>query len=405
MKEKVLYLCHRIPFPPNKGDKIPTCNILKFLNQHFDVYLGCFIDDPYDQRYRDDVKVWCEDTCFINLNPMLSKIKGLGALLSDRPITQPYYYSARMQKWVNSTVLEQGITKAFIYSSSMAQYVIDNKSLAVKVMDFADIDSDKWRQYADKSNGLMRWIYHREYQSLEMYEKYITHQFNTSCFVTEAETELFKKMIEPDQQRKVATLSNGIDTNYFSPTQAGDLCENYSLSKENYVIFTGVMDYWANVDAVKWFVKNVWPTVYQQLPDSKFYIVGSSPSKEVINLKSIPGVVVTGRVENVRPYLKHAKACIAPMQIARGIQNKILEAMAMERPVITTSLGIEGIDNYPQEGVYVSDDATQQIKWISEKLQNSAVSVASSRKWLQDNYSWEAKLNPLLAFLEMTNHE
>lgn len=405
MKEKVLYLCHRIPFPANKGDKIPTCNILKFLSQRFDVYLGCFIDNPYDLQYREEVSAFCKATCFVTLNPKLAKVKGLSAVLSSKPITLPYYYDSMMKRWVDSTIAEQGISKAFVYSSSMAQYVINNGLLINKVMDFADIDSDKWRQYADKSKGLMRWIYRREHQTLEKYEKYVTDKFDTSCFVTDAETKLFCEMIKSEDRSKVVTLSNGIDTTYFSPQAEAELDEDYPLANDNYIVFTGVMDYWANIDAVKWFIHAVWPAIYQQQPDSKFYIVGSSPSKDILNLKSIPGIVVTGRVKDVRPYLKHAKACIAPMQIARGIQNKILEAMAMERPVITTSRGIEGIDNYPRKGVFVTDSASQHVEWLLHKLQEPTVTASSSRQWLEENYSWEAKLHPLLSFLGTANHE
>ncbi|WP_375750128.1 TIGR03087 family PEP-CTERM/XrtA system glycosyltransferase [Vibrio sp. HN007] len=400
MKEKLLYLCHRIPFPANKGDKITTCNILKFLSQHYDVYLGCFIDDPYDEKYKDDVRDLCKEAFFVDLSPAKAKIKGLSAFITGKPITLPHYHSRKMQQWVNSIVHKESIQKAFIYSGCMAQYVLTKDTPELhKVMQFADIDSDKWRQYSDKTKGIMSWVYRREYRTLEKYEKHVAKKFAVSCFISDKETEMFRSMLNGNANSKIQTLSNGIDVDFFSPTSRHSLEENYPLDKENYIVFTGAMGYWANADAVQWFTDNVWPLVYKKLPNSKFYIVGSSPSKQVSNLNEVPGVVITGRVEDVRPYLSHAKAAVAPMQIARGIQNKILEAMAMELPVAATKLGIEGIEKYPDNHIFISDDPEHFAEWVVEKLTHTS-HAKESRDWLKLNYSWDAKLSPLLSYLE-----
>ncbi len=404
MKEKLLYLCHRIPFPANKGDKITTCNILKFLNQHYDVYLGCFIDDPYDHQYKKDVQALCKEAFFVDLNPKLAKLKGLQAFISGDPITLPHYFSTSMQRWVSKTVAENKIPKALIYSGCMAQYVLNPSVPEMhKVMHFADIDSDKWKQYAGKTEGIMRWIYNREHKTLEKYEKHVAQSCEISCFISDTETELFRSLVSQDEKSKIQTLGNGLDSEFFSPLAQHKLAEGYPLSEQNYVVFTGAMDYWANADAVTWFVDNVWQEVKRTQPDSLFYIVGSSPTKEVIELQKIPGVIVTGRVEDVRPYMYYAKASVAPMQIARGIQNKILEAMAMELPVITTQLGIEGIDDYPTEGVFVSNSPEMHVKWASDLLTKAPVKASLSRSWLENHYSWEAKLRPLINYLEYSH--
>ncbi|MDC0609949.1 TIGR03087 family PEP-CTERM/XrtA system glycosyltransferase [Vibrio sp.] len=398
MKEKLLYLCHRIPFPANKGDKITTCNILKFLSNHYDIYLGCFIDDPFDTRYKSDVESFCKECFFIDLNKRTAQIKGLSAFVSGKPITLPFYHNKQMAEWVSGVIEKQQIKKAFIYSGCMAQYVIDEPQIH-RVIDFADIDSDKWRQYADKTNGIMRWVYKREYKTLEEYEKFVASSFDTSCFISDTETEMFRKLLNNTIDNKIQTLGNGTDCDFFSPSAEMNLAENYQLHNQNYVVFTGAMDYWANVDAVTWFVDSVWPKVKAILPDSYFYIVGSSPTKEVIKLAENPGVIVTGRVDDVRPYLLNAKAAVAPMQIARGIQNKILEAMAMERLVGATSLGIEGIEGYPSENVLVTDSPDEFSSWTIDCLSSEKVNAQSSRKWLQETYSWNAKLSPLMDYL------
>ncbi|MGF1681308.1 TIGR03087 family PEP-CTERM/XrtA system glycosyltransferase [Photobacterium minamisatsumaniensis] len=399
MKEPLLYLCHRIPFPPNKGDKIASYNILKFLSKRYDIYLGCFIDDNFDIQFEDDVRAFCVDCKFITISRSYSKLKSLTALLDGSPITLPFYSRKSMQRWVDDTVETHQIQKAFVFSSCMAQYVHHYSSDLHTVMHFVDIDSDKWLQYAQKSQGVMKAIYHREHQTLAQYEKRIANAFSVSCFVTPAETEAFKSMIPSAIRQKIHPLENGLDSQFFSPDAKHKLAEPYDLANENYLVFTGAMDYWANADAVKWFTDHVWPEVTKVIPDAKFYIVGSSPTPEVNALADIDGITVTGRVEDVRPYLVHAKAAVAPMQIARGVQNKVLEAMAMAKPILVSSLGIEGIDNYPTSQLYVSDDASTSINWAIEKLSKQPSIAIDSRVWIKDTYSWDAKLSPLLNYL------
>ncbi|WP_036828217.1 TIGR03087 family PEP-CTERM/XrtA system glycosyltransferase, partial [Photobacterium sanctipauli] len=341
MKEPLLYLCHRIPFPPNKGDKIASYNILKFLSQHYDIYLGCFIDDAYDTRFESDVRAFCADCKFITISRSFSKLKSLTALLDGKPITLPFYSRKAMQRWVDGVIDTHHINKTFIFSSSMAQYVEHYNDRLHTVMHFVDIDSDKWLQYAEKTTGLMKAIYQREHRTLAKYEIAIADAFDISCFVTPAETETFRAMVPASTSMKVQPLENGLDSLFFSPDADHHLAESYDLKNENYLVFTGAMDYWANADAVIWFAQHVWPSVIKQIPDAKFYIVGSSPTSEVKALAAAQGITVTGRVHDVRPYLIHAKGAVAPMQIARGVQNKVLEAMAMGKPLLVSPLGIE----------------------------------------------------------------
>lgn len=404
MKEKLLYLCHRIPYPPNKGDKIAAFNLLKFLSEHYDVYLGCFIDDPNDQQFKEYVSKHCKEACFINLNPSFAKLKGLTAFYRNEPITLPYYKSNKLKQWVHEVVSHKGVRKAVLFSSCMAQYVTDRYSDLHSVMHFVDIDSDKWKQYAEKQQGIMRYVYWREHRMLERYEKEIANKLQVSCFVTEAETEMFKELVGSPVDKKVHTLSNGIDTNYFSPSaNAIELQEAYELQSQNYIVFTGAMDYWANIDAVIWFVNRVWPQVKAEVPDSLFYIVGSSPDRRVLELQNTPGIIVTGRVHDVRPYIKNAKACVAPMQIARGIQNKILEALAMAKPVAASYLGMEGIEGTEEirkEHLLISDDSSEITRWTVSHLSGPAQHSNNSRTWMQNHYSWAARLKPVLQYLE-----
>ncbi|QUJ69308.1 TIGR03087 family PEP-CTERM/XrtA system glycosyltransferase (plasmid) [Photobacterium sp. GJ3] len=281
MKPAILYLCHRIPYPPNKGDKIASYHLLKYLSQHYDVYLGCFIDDPTDWQYCPTVDLLCRETCFVALHPTQAKFKSLRALLSGQPMTLPYYASSDMRKWIDRCLDRcrdsHPIRKALVFSSSMAQYLMTASPDLHKVMHFVDLDSEKWRQYAEKKSGLMHLIYQREYHTLARYEKQVCAAFDVSCFVTDTEKNAFTAQLPDSLHHKVRTLENGIDSQYFSPDASFSRETDYPLAQENYVVFTGAMDYWANVDAVCWFVQTVWPIVLQHHPDCRFYIVGSSP--------------------------------------------------------------------------------------------------------------------------------
>ncbi|MCG7587465.1 TIGR03087 family PEP-CTERM/XrtA system glycosyltransferase [Photobacterium sp. OFAV2-7] len=400
MKEPLLYLCHRIPYPPNKGDKIANYHILKFLSRHFDVYLGCFIDDPFDLQYRAKVEQYCKESLFVQISPAYCKLKGVTALFTGQPITLPYYSRKAMQQWVDTTIEGHQINKALVVSGCMAQYLVASPHTPYTVMHFVDIDSDKWRQYAEKKQGIMRAIYQREHRVLGQYEKKVASMFDVSCFVTKAETEAFRCIADTPFRERIKTLENGLDSKFFSPGSAFPAEENYCLEKENYVVFTGAMDYWANEDAVVWFANKVWSKVLTEVPDAKFYIVGSSPTPGVRALADIPGITVTGRVADVRPYLQHAKAAVAPMRIARGVQNKILEAMAMSCPVIASPQGIEGLENYPPSHVAVSESVNDIAHWVIDKLQAEQSEAKASREWIEQHYSWDAQLSPLLGYLQ-----
>lgn len=351
----LLFLSHRIPYPPNKGDKIRSWNLLRHLCRHYRVYLGTFIDDPDDWEHVSVLEGMCADCCFVGLRPRLAKLGSLGAFLSGQALSLPYYRSRRLRRWVKSVVAGQHIRQALVYSSPMAQYVADRCfDFDRRVIDFVDVDSDKWRQYAHNERWPMSWVYRREADQLLRYERHIAERFDASLFVSAAEAELFRRLA-PATAGRVGHYNNGVDTDYFRPDAA---LPNPYPPGSTALVFTGAMDYWPNVDAVKWFAEQVLPRVREQRPQIRFHVVGGKPSDAVRALAS-EAVVVTGRVDDVRPYVQHASAAVAPMRIARGIQNKVLEAMAMARPVVVSPQGLEGIDAVPGVEVLLADGADQ----------------------------------------------
>ena len=391
--QDLLFLAHRIPYPPNKGDKIRSYHLLKYLSLNYKVHLGTFIDDPNDWQYTDKLKALCASTCYIELKPLLAKIKSLQGLLTGEPLSLPYYKDKRMQAWVNQTLSSHSSTQVLIFSSVMAQYINQDYEVDMAV-DFVDVDSDKWRQYAQRCKGLKHWIYKREAQYLLGYEKTIAKQARASIFVSEQEAELFKKLAS-EVSHKITYINNGVDTEYFSPEL--NFITPYSKD-DQIIIFTGAMDYWANVDAVVWFARAIFPLIIHQLPSVKFYIVGSKPTKEVLALAE-NSIVVTGAVIDIRPYLVFAQITVAPLRIARGIQNKVLEAMAMEKYVVATTVAMEGIVDKQKLAVTVADSVDDMSTEIIKQLQKS-IPAHKNRDFVLDQFSWEHNANQLISLLQ-----
>jgi len=388
--EELLFLAHRIPYPPNKGDKIRSWHILKHLAHSYRVHLGVFVDDPGDWRYRYKIEQLCASTCLLPLHPTASKLSSLTGLLHGTALSLSYFRDRRMQHWVNTMLERADIQKVFVYSSPMAQYVLHTTSHDLRrVIDFVDVDSEKWRQYAERKHWPFSWLYRREAKTLLKFEQDVACKFDASLFVSAEEAALFRRLA-PDAAESVSYLDNGVDHDYFMPD--ADYEDPYAGCRE-VVVFTGAMDYWANIDAVQWLAQEVFPQVRSVIKTARFAIVGARPSREVLALTSNRGVMVTGAVKDIRPYLAHARAAVAPLRIARGVQNKVLEAMAMARPVVATRLAVEGIDIAGEDGLWIADDRYEFAEKIIALLKLPASPlVMSSRNWVCQRYDWEHNL-------------
>jgi sugar transferase (PEP-CTERM/EpsH1 system associated) len=398
MMEDLLFLAHRIPYPPDKGDKIRSWNILRYLARSYRIHLGAFVDDPRDMRYQDKLGSMCASIKLLPLQPRASRLRSLAGLGRKTPLSIPYYYDRRMQHWVDTRLEQDGLQRIFVFSSPMAQYVMHNQASSCRrVIDFVDVDSDKWGQYAQHKRWPVSWLYRREAEYLLAFEKNVATLFDASIFVSSAEATLFKRLV-PEAAGRVGFLDNGVDRNYFSPERDYD---NPYDEQAKVIVFTGVMDYWANVHAVQWFALQVMPRIRETVPSARFFIVGARPASEVQRLASVPGVEVTGTVPDVRPYLAHAHAAVAPLRIARGVQNKVLEAMAMATPVLATSAAVEGIDFNGPRVLLVADDEQQMAEQAIRMLQpDTPADARIARQWVCRRYDWDTNLAQLNQLLE-----
>lgn len=398
MKE-LIFLAHRIPYPPNKGDKIRSWNIFQHLLGRYRVHLGCFIDDPFDRQYEAVLRRQCGECCFIHLNSVVAKVLSLRGLLSGAPLTLSYYYSLRLHTWLKDVLTHSKPEWIFVYSSAMAQYAEGVKSAQIRrLLDFVDVDSEKWREYAERSTWPLSRIYRREHLTLLRYERKMANLFDAGLFSSAAEATLFQSLA-PEVAGKVFDLTNGVDCAYFAPE--GVWPDPYQGNRHA-IVFVGAMDYRANIEAVCFFADHVFQAVRRKVPDATFYIVGTNPTSKVCDLGRRHGVTVTGRVPDVRPYLAHAGVVVAPMRIARGIQNKVLEAMAMAKIVVATPQALEGIEAEAGRDVLVAETPaafTHAVVTVLTDESQSAIGINARRRVLA-SHNWQSSLTRLDKILD-----
>jgi sugar transferase (PEP-CTERM/EpsH1 system associated) len=385
----VLFLCHRLPWPPSKGDKIRSYHVLRRLAEHYRVYLGTFVDDPADWQYLAQVEALCAQVCVRPLRPWSVRWRALVSLLRGDALTVGVYRDGAMRRWVEGLLTERKVDLVLCYSSGVATFVTAHPQWR-RVMDFVDVDSDKWRQYAQAHRGPARMIYQRAARRLGEFERSVAAQFDASVLVSEAEAEFFRRQV-PAAADRIHGIPNGVDGEYWNPRHAH---ANPYQPAERAVVFVGAMDYRANVHAAQWFAREVWPGVLSCCPQARFYIVGSNPAAAVRALGQLAGIVVTGRVEDVRPWLAHAHAVAAPLRIARGIQNKVLEALAMEKVLLATPEAWEGIQDFEGRQGCISDSpetmANEALRWLGSP---QIARVPAARAMVLSRFDWGRNLD------------
>ncbi len=401
---KLLYLVHRLPYPPNKGDKVRSYHLLKHLAQHHQVFLGTVIDDPADEAYVETVRGYCADLHIARVNPTLGKLKSLAGLLTGEALSLRFYRDAGLRDWVARVAREHRLDGVVVFSSAMGQFVPEGTG-ATLLVDFVDVDSAKWAQYAPNHRWPLSWLYRREGERLLAYERALAARARRSFFVTDNEVALFTRLA-PETAGAVDAVSNGVDADFFSP--APDRASPFPDPADHQaLVFTGAMDYWPNIDAVTWFVQDILPRLRRDWPQLCFYVVGRSPPPAVQALAG-PGVVVTGTVPDVRPYLQHAAVVVAPLRVARGIQNKILEAMAMARPVVAAQSCVEAIDAVAGEELLAADSVDDYVARVDALLrdpQRCAAIGTAGRQRVLASYSWAAHLARMDIYLNAADSQ
>jgi sugar transferase (PEP-CTERM/EpsH1 system associated) len=393
---RILLLTHRMPYPPNKGDKIRSFNILNYLAKRHEVYVASPVDDARDLRYAAELQARVHGFLYERIDGRMRVISAARALQRSESVTVTHFYSRSLQQKIDELIGRVGIDAFFCFSSPMAEYLFrsghadGSVARAVRVMDLIDVDSYKWSQYADESPAWRAWLYRFEARHLAAYERRIARSFDRVLVSSEQEKVYFPGGADTPN---LSAMSNGVDLEFFSPHRA-----QRSAPSEPVLVFTGVMDYRPNIDGIKWFVERVYPRILAAVPGVRLFIVGSQPTAAVRRLGKQSGVVVTGFVTDIRDYLARASVCIVPLRIARGIQNKVLEAMAMGKPVVCTTQAHEGIRAEAGREIVVADGEEAFAAAVIELLSHPAGAQrlgSNARLCVERGYSWQQNLEVL----------
>lgn len=378
----LLFLAHRVPFPPDRGDRIRSFHVLRHLSAHARIHLYAFAD-PGDPVAPSPALRSLTASCTI-----VPRRNGLAratveALATGRPVSLVAWDDAAMHRAL-AAAPETAAT--YCFSGQMAQYAPNGTPL---FMDFVDVDSAKFAQLGREGALPLRPLYQREARLLGRWEHDVARRAAASLFVTAAEAELFQDRGGPG---RVTVVENGIDAAVFDPSAPmATLPDQGPL-----IVFTGQMDYAPNVEAVRWFARHILPAIRRRHPAARFAVVGRAPAASVQALAREPGIVVTGEVADVRPWLAAATVCVAPLRLARGVQNKVLEAMAMARPVIASPAAAEGIDH--RGTITVAAGARRWVQAVGAALDATAgtdPAAMQARAVTLNRYDWAARLQPL----------
>jgi len=387
---KVLFLAHRVPFPPDKGDKIRAYHLLKHLAARHEVWLGAGADDLADLRHEAAAREICKDVHFAPLGPIRRRANLLAGLPRGAPLSVARFRHPELARWTRRVLSEVRPDLVFVFSSAMAQYVVERGGAATRlIVDFCDCDAEKWRAYADTAPPGMRAIYRREFERLVKFEAGVLAAAEAGVLISKTERKLLADFL-PAGAHKLHVMPNGVDVDYFAPAAepAGD---------QPLIVLCGRMDYPPNIDGARWFAQEILPRVRRRRPDAVFRIVGAAPAPTVRALAALPGVEVTGAVPDVRPHLDAAAVVVAPLRIARGIQNKVLEGMAAGRPVVATPQALDGIDAVAGRDVLTGADADGFAAAVSDVLTGAAPSdlAVNGRACVLRRHQWSAQLRTL----------
>lgn len=371
----ILFITHRMPYPPNKGDKIRAYQLLKqFKALGFKITLAFPSDSLEDSHHIHHLSTICETILWEKPSKIRSYYYALKNFLFLKPLSIGYFYSKKLHQKINALKTEKSFDYVFYFSGASLNYFNHNHN-EQHIIDYVDVDSLKWKSYALEKLSMRSLLYYYEYLTLKSFEKYYLGKADKAVFVTQKESDLFTQSynISSDLKKKIHVIENHIDTEFFTPSMhfKNPYIDNNHDNKF-IIIFSGDMGYKPNEDAALYFSEHIMPALKSNIQKNiLFVIAGRNPSDKVRFLsQENRNILVTGTVKDMRPYLYYADLCVCPLLIARGIQNKILEAMAMQKTVIASSVAFEGIKAEKEQDLFVADSPEEWSKIITDLYEN-----------------------------------
>jgi sugar transferase (PEP-CTERM/EpsH1 system associated) len=387
--KRLLYIAHRVPYPPDKGERVRAFHEICSLAKHFRVVLAALAHRRSDFESAKPLQEHCEEVLLAGAGGLPSLVRGGFSLLAGRSVTEGFFRSPALLKKIRASEMREPFDLTLAYCSSMLPAALATRAPA-RVIDLVDVDSAKWAGYAEAAPWPRQWLYHRESCAVASLERRAVETCNAVLLVSAAEAGALGAT-----QPNVHAVANGVDSEFFRPGAV----EPVDVGPAG-LVFTGTMDYRPNAEGVEWFVRDVWPEVRKQRPDATFTVVGRNPTPAVRRLVAEPGVRVTGSVPDVRGYLEGASVSVCPLQIARGIQNKILEAMAMGKATVASSPALEGIETEVGVEVLRADSPQEWVRRLMELLddvESRRQMGAAARRLVEQRYTWQARMAPLVS--------
>jgi sugar transferase (PEP-CTERM/EpsH1 system associated) len=388
---RVLFLTHRLPYAPNRGDRIRAFHIVRTLAARMQVEVVSFTHDYQELAQTDRLRALGVEVTAVPLPRLRNYVNAAVGLAGRRPLTHLLLDAPGLSPTLRDIVERRRPDVVLAYCSGMARFALESPLSALPlVVDLVDVDSQKWAALSLSATVPKRWIYRREAVYLEQFERHLARRAHATTVVNERERETLER-IAPGAQIRV--VPNGVDLKPLSPPAPAEPGAR--------VVFCGVMNYTPNVEAVLWFVRTVWPIVRAARPDAELSIVGSDPTPAIRRLAAAgQGIDVTGTVADVRDYLWRAAVAIAPLQTARGVQNKVLEAVAAGLPAIVTPQVFTGLPASVRPACRVADAAGA----FADHTLSLLAMTPGQRRQIADsanleNLSWEHQLRPLSAIL------
>ena len=392
--QEILFLSHRIPFPPDRGDKIRSHHILRALAGLAPVHVATFADDDFDMGEEVELAAMAASYCLTRrVKPLV--LAGVQALMRRLPVSLPAFHDSVLAAYVANVLSTRPIGTIFVFSGQMGQYIPDSFKGRV-IVDFVDVDSAKFEAYAARDSGPVRWINAREALQLGREEARLARRADASLLITAEEAALFAQRLPADLRARaqVRVLGNGIDSAFFDSSLVGPEPRMRDMPWPR-LIFTGQMDYAPNIDAVTRGARQIMPLVRRECPGATFHVVGRCPTEEVQALHGLNGTHVWGRVDDVRTWLKAADMALVPIDIGRGVQNKVLEAMAMAMPVVVSPAAATGIGAVDGKHFVVADSdealAAAVVRLAFETREASQMAMAA-RRFVTEHQSWQSAL-------------
>jgi sugar transferase (PEP-CTERM/EpsH1 system associated) len=395
---KLLFISPRIPYPPNKGDRVRSSHELQaFIERGHEVHLLAFADDLNDLNYRVDLGRMCATVEIIPLRRVWAVARALVNLPLLRPLLRGYFASRKMRRLVKRAVSDNDFDAVFVCSSPMAQYV-PREMASRAVVDMADVDSEKWRDLASWVNPLKSWICSLEWRRLREYEYKVVARFANTVVTTRREADLLDRLDEFTRRARLRTIADGVDLDHFRPSsQSPD-----TISPR--LVFVGAMDDFANVEGARYFAEEVFPLIRSRESRAKFSIIGANPTDEVKKLARYPGVIVTGEARDARPYLREATLCVVPLRRARGARRGVLEVMAAGKAVIASPGAVAGLRVVNGEHLMIADSPRKFADAAIEVIRDASLRESlelQARHFVEAEHDWKTLLQRLVELVEV----